>query len=108
MSKYKFKKDKLCFFKKALSLDVTNFMYKYLLLKRNVFKTMTSSRYISPFNQDFGKFGDNQCKQTTFCIYGDPAGDILLTLVQPLIEKEVGSLLIPTYSYARVYEKATS
>jgi hypothetical protein len=105
MPKYNFKKDKLCFFKKALSLDLTNFMYKYLLLKRNVFKTMNSSKYISPFNQDFGKFGDDQCQQTTFCIYGDPAGDTILTWVQSLIEKEVGSLLIPTYSYARVYEK---
>jgi len=69
MLKYNFKKDKICFFKKALSLDLANFMYKYLLLKRSVFKIIDSTRYVSPFNQDFGKFGDSQCKPTTFCIY---------------------------------------
>ena len=104
MSKYNFKKDKICFFKNAISKDIARFIYQYFLLKRNILRKMVEKKYISPFNQDWYKFGVRQCKPPTFCIYGDPAGDTLLTLVQPLIEKEVGSLLIPTYSYARVYE----
>ena len=103
--KYNFKKDKICFFKNAIPKDIARFIYQYFLLKRNILHKMVEKKYISPFNKDFGHFGDSQSQAHTFCAYGDPAGDTLLTLVQPLIEQEVSCKVIPNYSYTRVYEK---
>ena len=103
--KYTFNQHKIRFFKQAAPQNICHFIYQYFLLRRSTLKTMLDSKYISPYNKDLGFFGDAQSKKETYCQYGDPAGDILLKLMQPLIEKEVSHSLIPTYSYARVYEK---
>jgi len=41
----------------------------------------------------------------SFSIYGDPANEILLQKIKPVIEKNIEIELIETYSYARVYKK---
>lgn len=45
---------------------------------------------------------DKQVEKAYFA-YGLPATEALLTMLQPTVEKETGTELLPTYSYSRVY-----
>ncbi len=49
-------------------------------------------------------FGDTQCA-TSFSKYGLLCYEALLLTLKPIIEKEVGKELLPTYSYMRIYYK---
>jgi hypothetical protein len=99
-----FKKDKYIIIKKAISKDLAKFCYDYFLMKRKVAKILFDSRYISPFEEMFGTWNDQQVPNT-YSHYGDIAMETLLLKVQPIIEKEIGLKLNPNYSYARIYKK---
>jgi len=91
--------------KNAISKDLANYLFNYLSLKSQILKTYLKYKRISPYNDMHGQFGDSQCLPETFCVYGDPAFDTLLTKLLPLMNKETDLNLIPTYSYARLYLK---
>jgi|TARA_R110002020_G_scaffold183765_2_gene380189 hypothetical protein len=99
-----FKINNYSIIKNAVSSEIANFAYEYLLLKRQVCKTLLDTTYISPFNKYFGEWEDSQVPNT-YSIYGDVAMETLLMKVKPLMEKETGLNLIPTYAYARVYKR---
>ncbi len=99
-----FKINNYSIIKNAISLDIANFAYEYLLLKRQVCKTLFDTTYISPFNKYFGQWDDSQVPNT-YSLYGDIAMETLLMNVKPLMEKETGLNLIPTYAYARIYKR---
>lgn len=48
--------------------------------------------------------GDPQV-QKSHCIYGDPAFDTLMLMSAPMISNIIGKTLLPTYTYARIYER---
>jgi hypothetical protein len=73
-------------------------------MKRQVARTMFDARYISPFTTEFGVWNDEQVPNT-YSHYSDIAMETLLLAVQPIMEKQTGLKLIPTYSYARIYKK---
>ena len=98
-----FDKDNYMVIKKALEPDIAKFLFNYFMLKRQVTRTFIDTKYISPFNFDYGNFGDTQVPNS-FSIYGDTAMETLLLKTQSIMEKQTGLNLIPTYSYARVYE----
>jgi len=104
MTKYNFKKDRFTVIEKAIDPKIANFVYNYFLMKRQVAKTMFDERYISPFTTEFGVWNDTQVPDT-YSHYSDIAMETLLLLVQPIMEKQTGTKLIPTYSYARIYKK---
>jgi len=104
MTKYNFKKDRFTVIEKAIDSKIANFVYNYFLMKRQVAKTMFDERYISPFTTEFGVWNDTQVPDT-YSHYSDIAMETLLLLVQPIMEKQTGLKLIPTYSYARIYKK---
>ena len=104
MSKYNFKKDRFTVIEKAIDPKIANFVYNYFLMKRQVARTMFDERYISPFTTEFGVWNDDQVPNT-YSHYSDIAMETLLLLVQPIMEKQTGIKLIPTYSYARIYKK---
>jgi len=104
MSKYNFKKDRFIVIEKAIDPKIANFVYNYFLMKRQVAKTMFDTRYISPFTTEFGVWNDDQVPNT-YSHYSDIAMETLLLAVQPIMEKQTGLKLIPTYSYARIYKK---
>jgi len=99
-----FKINKYCVIEKAIDHKIANFVYNYFLMKRQVAKTMFDSRYISPFATEFGVWNDEQVPNT-YSHYSDIAMETLLLAVQPIMEKQTGLKLIPTYSYARIYKK---
>jgi len=104
MSKYNFKKDRFTIIEKAIDPKIANFVYNYFLMKRQVAKTLYDTKYISPFTTEFGVWNDDQVPNT-YSHYADIAMETLLLLVQPIMEKQTGIKLIPTYSYARIYKK---
>ena len=104
MTKFNFKKDRFTVIEKAIDPKIANFVYNYFLMKRQVARTMFDERYISPFTTEFGVWNDDQVPNT-YSHYSDIAMETLLLLVQPIMEKQTGIKLIPTYSYARIYKK---
>ena len=88
----------------AISNDLADFLYQYFLMKRQVSKTFYDHRYISPFDQEWGVWNDEQVPNS-YSHYADTAMETLLLSVQPKMEKLTGLKLNPTYSYARIYKK---
>ena len=99
-----FKKNKFIIIKKAISKDLTSFVYNYFLLKRQVAQTLFEKKYISPFESKFGVWTDEQVPNT-YSHYGDIAMETILVKLLPLMEKVTSLKLIPNYSYARIYKK---
>jgi hypothetical protein len=88
----------------AINKEVADFLYQYFLLRRTNTDIMFKSKYISEFETYFGVWNDPQAPNT-FSVYGDPAFDTLLPIIQPKIE-EIGEFkLHSNYSYARLYKK---
>jgi hypothetical protein len=98
-----FKKNKYSVLKNAISKDLANFFNNYLLMKRQVAKTLFETKFISPFTTYFGVWTDVQVPNT-YSHYSDIAMETLLLKVQPLIEKETNLKLVPNYSYTRIYK----
>jgi hypothetical protein len=90
--------------KQAISKELSEFVYSYFLMKRNVARKFYNERYISPYNFDWGVWNDEQIPGT-YSHYSDIAMETLLQKLRPSIEKETGLKLNETYSYARIYKK---
>ena len=50
--------------KQALEKDVTNFVFNYFMIKRQVAFTLKENKYISKFNEDWGTWSDGQVPNT--------------------------------------------
>ena len=89
--------------KNAISYELANFIYNYFLLKRDAVEFMYKHNinYESPL---LGTWTDQQVPNT-YSHYADMVMETLLMKVLPIMKKETGLKLIPTYSYARVYKK---
>jgi len=106
MKKLDFKKDKYVVIKDVLSKDFSDFLYKYLLLKRRIADTLYSKKTIQPktlFSTFFGSYNDPQVPNT-FSVYADPVMETLLVKLLPFMEKETNLKLTPNYSYTRIYK----
>ena len=99
-----FKKKKYIILKQALSPEMTDFAYKYLLFKRQVAQTLFNARYISPYEEMFGHWNDIQVPNT-YSNYGDMVMETILVKLLPLMEKKTKLKLTPNYSFARIYKK---
>ena len=99
-----FKKNKYTVLKTAVSPEISEFVYKYFLNKRNVARFLLDQKYISPFTEYFGVWNDSQVPNT-YSHYSDIAMETLLIEVKPVMEKHTGIKLSPTYSYARIYKE---
>jgi hypothetical protein len=99
-----FKKNKYKIVKNAIPESVALFLFDYLHLKRQVFRTLKDTTYISKHDDDWGKSGDEQCPKS-YSVYSDTAMETVLDLLTEKMNKQTGFKLSPTYSYARLYEK---
>ena len=89
--------------KNAISYDLANFIFNYFLLKRDAVKYMYDNN-ITYDNGMLGTWTDQQIPNT-YSHYADFVMETLLMKVLPIMQKETGLELIPTYSYARAYKK---
>ena len=96
--------EKYTIVKNAISKELTEVCYKYFLLKREVLILKKKSNYISPFNSDEGTWEDRQV-MGAYSLYGDILFDSLLEKIKPIMEDNTNIKLMPTYSYARIYNK---
>ena len=90
--------------KEAISFELANFLYNYFLLKREAVDYMYKNNWTHDGGEMLGTWKDEQIPNT-YSIYGDPVFDTLLMKVLPIMNKETGLEVIPTYSYARIYKK---
>ena len=89
--------------RKVISKELAQFLYEYFLMKRQVTRRFFDVGYISEWNPDWGVWNDPQAMDS-YSHYSDIAMDTLLSKVHPILEKEIDTKLIPTYSYARIYK----
>ena len=89
--------------KNAVSYDLANFIFNYFLLKRDAVDFMYKNNII----HDTGMFGTwtDQQVPNTYSHYADQVMETLLVKMLPVMAKETGLELIPTYSYARIYKE---
>ena len=89
--------------KQAISFELSNFLFNYFLLKRESVEHM----YNTNMTYDSGMLGTWKDEQipNTYSIYGDPTFDTLLMKVLPVMKRETGLDVVPTYSYARMYKR---
>ena len=90
--------------RQAISKELADFTYQYLLLKRSVARKYYDERYISQFTTEWGVWNDPQIPGT-YSHYSDVVMETLLQKLKPLMEKETDLKLNETYSYARIYKK---
>ena len=88
--------------KKAVSYELANFCYNYFLLKRDAVKFMYDNN-ITAESPILGRWDDPQVPGA-YSLYGDFVMETLLMKVLPVMKEKTGMDLIPTYSYARVYQ----
>ena len=89
--------------KGAVSYELANFVFNYFLLKRDAAKFMYDNNIIADSGM-FGTWSDQQIPNT-YSHYADPVMETLLVKMLPVMAKETGLQLIPTYSYSRIYKK---
>ena len=99
-----FKEKKYVVIKKAISYELANFGFNYLLLKREAVKWMQDNNYISKFTPGFGKWGDEQIPNT-YSVYGDMFMETLMMKVLPIMQQRTDMNLVPCYTYTRIYKK---
>ena len=97
-----FKTKKYQVIKNAISFELANFLYNYFMLKRDAVKFMYDNN-IHSYDSILGTWTDQQIPNTYSC-YGDFAMETLMMKVMPIMKKETGLDLVPTYSYARIYK----
>jgi hypothetical protein len=99
-----FKKNKYQIIRNAIPKDLANFIMNYFLLQQDAVAYMLQNNIINPSNPLIGTWKDQQVPNT-YSIYADQVMETLLMKVLPIMKQRTGLDLIPTYSYARVYEK---
>ena len=90
--------------KNAISKELAGFVYDYFLNKRRVARKLFDDGYISPDTPHFGVWSDKQIPNT-YSHYADIVMETLLERIKPVMEKNTGLKVLPTYSYARIYKK---
>ena len=86
----------------AVSYDLANFCFNYFLLKRDAVNYMYQNNIIAQ-NGLHGTWTDQQVPGS-YSIYADHVMETLLMKVLPVMKEKTGLNLVPTYSYARVYQ----
>ena len=98
-----FKDNKYQVIRNAISYDLANFIFNYQLLRRDAVAYMYYNDMIVD-NGHYGTWKDEQVPNV-YSEYADNVMETLLMKMLPIIQKETELKLVPTYSYARVYEK---
>jgi hypothetical protein len=99
-----FKTKKYQVIRGALSKELANFIFNYMMLQRDAVDFMMKHRKVNPYNPFMGKRDDPQVPGA-YSKYGDWVMETLLMYMIPIMKARTGMELIPTYSYTRLYEK---
>ena len=98
-----FKTKKYQVIRGALSKELANFIFNYMMLQREAVDYMVKNNKVNPYGPFIGK--EDQQVPGCYSKYGDWAMDTLLMYMIPIMKAKTGMDLVPTYSYTRLYEK---
>ena len=99
-----FKKKKYQVIRQALSKELANFIFNYMMLQRDAVDLMMKHNKVNPANPFIGTRTDQQIPGA-YSKYADWVMETLLMYMIPIMKQRTGLELIPTYSYTRLYEK---
>ena len=99
-----FKTKKYQVIRGALSQELANFIFNYMLLQRDAVDLMMKNNKLNPHNPFMGHRVDKQVPGC-YASYGDWVMETLLMYMIPIMKAKTGLDLIPTYTYTRLYEK---
>ena len=99
-----FKTKKYQVIKGALSKELANFIFNYMMLQRDAVDFMMKNNKVNPVNPFIGTRTDQQ-RPGAYSKYADWVMETLLMYMIPIMKQRTGLELIPTYSYTRLYEK---
>ena len=99
-----FKTKKYQVIREALSQELSNFIFNYMMLQRDAVDFMMKHNKVNLANPFIGKRTDHQAPGA-YSKYGDWVMETLLQYMRPIMKAKTGMDLVPTYSYTRVYEK---
>jgi len=99
-----FKTKKYQVIRQALSKELANFIFNYMMLQRDAVDFMLKNNKVNPANPFIGTREDRQVPGC-YTKYGDWVMDALLMYMIPIMKEKTGMDLIPTYSFTRLYEK---
>ena len=99
-----FKTKKYQVIRGALSKELANFIFNYMMLQRDAVDFMMKNNKVNPANPFMGKRTDQQIPGA-YSRYADWVMETLLMYMIPIMKAKTGLDLIPTYSYTRLYEQ---
>jgi len=99
-----FKTKKYQVIRGALSKELANFIFNYMMLQRDAVDWMVKHQKVNPYNPFIGNRVDQQIPGA-YSKYADWIMETLLMYMIPVMKAKTGLDLIPTYSYTRLYEK---
>jgi len=99
-----FKTKKYQVIRQALSKELANFIFNYMMLQRDAVDFMVKHNKVNPKNPFIGNRVDIQAPGC-YAKYADWVMETLLMYMIPVMKEKTGLDLIPTYSYTRLYEK---
>jgi len=99
-----FKTKKYQVIRGALSKELANFIFNYMMLQRDAVDFMFKNNKLNPYNPFIGTREDKQIPGA-YSKYADWVMETLLQYMRPIMKAKTGMDLIPTYSYTRLYEK---
>lgn len=98
-----FEKNNYVVVREAISSELASFIYIYFQNKRAVAQVLQDTKFISPFDDTWGTWKDEQIPNT-YSHYADLVMETLMTRVMPIMKKETNMSLVPCYTYARIYK----
>jgi hypothetical protein len=99
-----FKTKKYQVIRQALSKELANFIFNYMMLQRDAVDFMMKHNKVNPANPFMGTRVDTQIPGC-YAKYADWVMETLLQYMRPIMKAKTGMDLVPTYSYTRLYEK---
>ena len=99
-----FKTKKYQIIRGALSKELANFIFNYMMLQRDAVDWMVKHNKVNPANPFIGERTDKQVPGA-YSKYADWVMETLLMFMIPIMKAKTGMELLPTYSYTRLYEK---
>ena len=91
-----FKTKKYQVIRQALSKELANFIFNYMMLQRDAVYFMMKNNKINPVNPFIGK--EDKQVPGTYSKYADWAMETLLMYMIPVMKAKTGMDLVPTYS----------
>jgi len=101
-----FNQNKYQVIKQAIPYELANFCFNYFLLKRDAVDYLYHNNIVAE-TPLLGTRKDPQVPNV-YSHYADFVMETLLVKVLPIMKEKIGLDLVPTYSYARIYEKGSA